>query len=313
MGIRFYCDHCGRRLNVKTFLAGKKALCPHCGGKIRVPREDQAAPIRSLEATPTTGVPSPPGHSEQRPPTARSRQERSGNEEASEVSPAGTGWPSDPTTPSPAPRGNRQANASGAPDRAADADAEDRIDFEELQLDDDSHASVPDGAGSGEFPVPTNNDPAGTTDDGDSHGESDLGSNADRDAVWYAIPSGEKQYGPVTRADIERWIREGRITQESYVWRDGWTDWQQAGMVFPDSFRSRSADDPMAIELDPNLPSAETFAPTGPLAWSDSVPSAAPTTGAAFKRSASMTPLLLAAGALLVVAVILGVVLYLVV
>ncbi len=41
MGIRFICPHCERRLNVKSFLAGKKGLCPKCGGKIRIPTESQ--------------------------------------------------------------------------------------------------------------------------------------------------------------------------------------------------------------------------------------------------------------------------------
>ncbi len=41
MGIRFTCPHCQRRLNVKSFLAGKRGLCPKCGGKIRIPTESQ--------------------------------------------------------------------------------------------------------------------------------------------------------------------------------------------------------------------------------------------------------------------------------
>ena len=41
MGIRFICPNCQRRLNVKSFLAGKKGLCPKCGGKIRIPTESQ--------------------------------------------------------------------------------------------------------------------------------------------------------------------------------------------------------------------------------------------------------------------------------
>jgi hypothetical protein len=36
MGIRFYCPN-GHPLNVKAFLAGKKAKCPKCGAKVQVP------------------------------------------------------------------------------------------------------------------------------------------------------------------------------------------------------------------------------------------------------------------------------------
>lgn len=36
MGIKFFCPN-GHKLNVKTFLAGKKAICPKCGAKVLVP------------------------------------------------------------------------------------------------------------------------------------------------------------------------------------------------------------------------------------------------------------------------------------
>jgi hypothetical protein len=38
MGIKFLCPN-GHRLNVKAFLAGKKAVCPKCGEKVLVPTE----------------------------------------------------------------------------------------------------------------------------------------------------------------------------------------------------------------------------------------------------------------------------------
>jgi hypothetical protein len=41
------------------------------------------------------------------------------------------------------------------------------------------------------------------------------------------------QFGPA-RGDIMRtWMNEGRVTSDSLVWREGWTDWQTAGNVFP--------------------------------------------------------------------------------
>lgn len=36
MGIRFLCPN-GHKLNVKTFLAGKRAICPDCGARVLVP------------------------------------------------------------------------------------------------------------------------------------------------------------------------------------------------------------------------------------------------------------------------------------
>lgn len=42
MGIKFRCQACNKKLHVKAFLAGKKGLCPKCGGKIRIPELDTA-------------------------------------------------------------------------------------------------------------------------------------------------------------------------------------------------------------------------------------------------------------------------------
>ncbi len=43
MGIKFHCDSCGKKLNVKAFLAGKRGICPHCGSKIVIPPEPGAS------------------------------------------------------------------------------------------------------------------------------------------------------------------------------------------------------------------------------------------------------------------------------
>jgi hypothetical protein len=44
MGIRFFCQACEKRLNVKGFLAGKRGVCPHCGAKVEIPWESQSKP-----------------------------------------------------------------------------------------------------------------------------------------------------------------------------------------------------------------------------------------------------------------------------
>jgi hypothetical protein len=41
MGIRFSCSHCGHELNVKSHLAGKRARCPKCDGRLTIPTELQ--------------------------------------------------------------------------------------------------------------------------------------------------------------------------------------------------------------------------------------------------------------------------------
>ncbi|HEV3341348.1 MAG TPA: DUF4339 domain-containing protein [Pirellulales bacterium] len=43
MGIKFNCPACGRPLNVKSELAGKRGRCPKCQAKIDIPAEDSGA------------------------------------------------------------------------------------------------------------------------------------------------------------------------------------------------------------------------------------------------------------------------------
>src|SRR4030095_4873852 len=47
MGIKFRCPN-GHKLNVKSFLAGKRGVCPKCGTSVRIPRESQVE--KSAEA-----------------------------------------------------------------------------------------------------------------------------------------------------------------------------------------------------------------------------------------------------------------------
>src|SRR5215216_2332633 len=41
MGIRFFCPQ-GHRLNVKSFLAGKRGVCPDCGASVDIPMQSDA-------------------------------------------------------------------------------------------------------------------------------------------------------------------------------------------------------------------------------------------------------------------------------
>jgi len=45
MGIRFLCQHCGFKLNVKQSLAGKRGICPSCQGKIEIPADESTGAL----------------------------------------------------------------------------------------------------------------------------------------------------------------------------------------------------------------------------------------------------------------------------
>lgn len=52
-------------------------------------------------------------------------------------------------------------------------------------------------------------------------------------AVWYVRPPSGGQFGPAPADVMRGWIAEGRVSADTFVWREGWRDWLEAGEVFP--------------------------------------------------------------------------------
>jgi hypothetical protein len=59
MGIRFLCPN-GHRLNVKTFLAGERGICPQCDARFIVPTESGGQVSAIAESDLTTAAPELP-------------------------------------------------------------------------------------------------------------------------------------------------------------------------------------------------------------------------------------------------------------
>ena len=152
MGIRFYCPDCGRRLNIKTFLAGKRGICPHCDARVRIPLESQI--------------------------------------------------------PADAPKYRPASEGNGSTARRVTESASAATSFAE---EEDDMALVTEKV---ESP------PADPIDEAP-------------DAVWYVRPPSGGQYGPARGEVMRRWLSEGRVSADSMVWREGWSDWQTAGPLFP--------------------------------------------------------------------------------
>lgn len=53
-------------------------------------------------------------------------------------------------------------------------------------------------------------------------------------AMWYVRPPGGGQFGPASANLFRQWIREERVTGESWIWRQGWEEWEPAHLHFPD-------------------------------------------------------------------------------
>jgi hypothetical protein len=145
MGIKFYCPN-GHKLNVKSFLSGKRALCPKCGARLVVPSIDESEALAA---------------------GAGASSERS----ASQLS--------GPTSSHEIPLLSSASAATMVPPALGDAISE----------------------------AP--------------------------DATWYVRPATGGQFGPAPAETMRAWLSEGRIGASSMVWRDGWSDWRAAGVVFP--------------------------------------------------------------------------------
>ena len=45
------------------------------------------------------------------------------------------------------------------------------------------------------------------------------------DGSWHLTISSGQQYGPISADDIINWIRQGRVTSDDLVWRQGMQTW----------------------------------------------------------------------------------------
>jgi hypothetical protein len=48
-------------------------------------------------------------------------------------------------------------------------------------------------------------------------------------ATWYIRPASGGQFGPANDDVFAQWIAEGRVSADSWVWRNGWADWKAGG------------------------------------------------------------------------------------
>ena len=51
---------------------------------------------------------------------------------------------------------------------------------------------------------------------------------------WFVCTATGDQYGPATTAVLRDWIQQGRIAQETLLWKEGWPNWVDAGSVLPE-------------------------------------------------------------------------------
>lgn len=87
---------------------------------------------------------------------------------------------------------------------------------------------------------------------------------------WYVMPPGAaSQYGPAVGEEFRNWIKEGRVTADTLVWRQDWPEWKSAGAVFAELQPQAAGQAPVAIVAPTGfaIPTAAGALPTasGPL------------------------------------------------
>lgn len=71
--------------------------------------------------------------------------------------------------------------------------------------------------------------------------------------VWYVCLPDRQTYGPIPRATVELWMAEGRLTQDSLVWCDAWTEWRSIATLaaVPSTSHPSRHNTPPASDLPP--------------------------------------------------------------
>ena len=253
MGIKFNCPN-GHKLNVKSFLAGKKGVCPHCGAKFRIPStpaedDHEDGPALDVSSLPVPAQPVPAQPAPTQPATgpaiAAVPQGASHAHPAAAVTPGGIVGGALPVGQAVVPPGagvQPQPAMVGAPAVAVAV----RPAGTAVGAPVGMAAGVPVGqvvpAGyAPPGPSPTVGNPvmpAGAIDP--------IAENPN--AVWYVRPPSGGQYGPARGDIMRKWIAEGRVTGTSLVWRDGWPDWRNAAEALPELRR------PAATPAEPAVP-----------------------------------------------------------
>ncbi len=212
MGIRVVCPN-GHKLNVKSFLAGKKGICPHCQARFEIP-----APAGDSHAP--APAPEPLGGDAE----LDVGDPFAGLQLDNAVTPAPANNPLTTAAPSPAADPAAFAATLNAQPESAPMYAGDP--FSQLEIT--PELTNPIAAPTDYVPTPAaiaTAAPVTVAVAADPLLEAP-------GANWYLRPITGGQFGPAQPEIMRQWLHEGRVSGDSLVWREGWTDWVAADTVF---------------------------------------------------------------------------------
>ena len=244
MGIRFFCPGCQDRMNVKSFLAGKRGICPKCDARFAIPEESDP----SAESGKSESGKSESGRSEnaaeqstaqgssaekiavaQSQSTATKSRSENGRGESSDDR-AKLQRKSAPKGESAGRNGKTKATKSkeSAKKESAKSDSAKDSSIATLTIPTSSKDERSGGASSRTETSDARSTRA-TPPTITIHATS-----VDPSKVWYVRPRTGGEFGPADGPLMKRWIGEGRVAGDSLVWCEGWEDWKNAALVFPE-------------------------------------------------------------------------------
>lgn len=204
MGIRFRCQACANKVNVKDFLAGKRGICPKCGARFSIPEQSDPEFLAAGDDPEPEALPVPAAPGAANPTIVVSApQQPAGLPVAAPIAAA--------TSAGHAPQLN-SAQAFAAPQFAPQQPSAQQQPAAPYQ----SAMPTP-GFHTGPAPMSGPRDPFLEAPN----------------AQWYVRHASGQQYGPAPAPTMQKWLTEGRVPGDGMVWREGWADWQVASMVFP--------------------------------------------------------------------------------
>lgn len=241
MGIRFRCDRCNKRLNVKAKHAGEYCICPHCEGEILVPtQEDKSATIvESRRPKQSTS-----GEKDESGGQTSAATSPSGNTVVMETSPkSGIFLVGAPTASG---RGNGVAalKKDGDPDSGPQPNPVPNNSDDQTITEAQAEQSTPSTSNASDSQItPPRSLPASDEQMSDSGNSFMLGKpeirveqnplRANPNLVWYARHRRHGEKGPLKARDVEAMLDSGKLRADWIVWRQDWNDWLPADEVFP--------------------------------------------------------------------------------
>lgn len=253
MGIRFLCEACGKKLNVKDNLAGKKGRCPKCNEKILIPVES------SLENAVAGRTDAPIGESEKHNQSSQNRSAKSSSLSRDKKVTAHSSTAAGPSDSQSRPNSLDTKRNKTGPNSTSSHSPPSKTGSRVPDVPPIPNATPTPKAPSDEKQVPEV-PPALNQEEPDS-AASQIDSAFDEapDASWFVRPVSGGQFGPADANTMKSWLSEGRIGRDSYVWREGWDDWENAEKVFELEFQGANAASEPSREPDPKSQSTSNL------------------------------------------------------